>query len=228
MLITARRRWECGFVQVSVKHWHELERIQIHLRGGRKCRGWSEGWKLERTCRPFLYRIQRCGANFGACIPNSRKKKPKHFQQCISSLAWYANPSCPNAPAEFFHQDISPSGIKPEPNRNTLLFFSFLVQSAAWRYLCKGAVCNVSGKRTLRHQSQSGPFISFALHVCRSDFDPVCVCVSLGSCACFFACILLRDKKYEGGSMCGGGVVVVYSVEQPHHGPGCTSSATVF
>lgn len=53
-------------------------------------------------------------------------------------------------------------------------FFSFRVQSA-WRYLCKGAVCNVSGKRTLSHQSQSGPFISFALHVCGSVFDPVCV-----------------------------------------------------
>lgn len=90
-------------------------------------------------------------------------------------------------------------------------------------------MCNVSGKRTLRHQSQSGPFISFALHVCGSVFDPVCVSlVSL-----FAYCSETereRDKKYERGSMCGGGVGVVYNVEQPHHDSlySCTSSATVF
>lgn len=45
------------------------------------------------------------------------------------------------------------------------------------------------------HQSQLGPFISTALHVCVSDSDPVCVphlaplLVSL-----LFVCILLRER----------------------------------
>lgn len=60
--------------------------------------------------------------------------------------------------------------------------------------LAEGAVCNVSGKQTRCHQSQSGPFISFALHIFVSVFDPVCVCHA--------APVLLaesqRDKKSEG------------------------------
>lgn len=83
--------------------------------------------------------------------------------------------------------------------KQELIFFFF--QSATWSYLCKGAVCKVSGELSLHHQSQSGPFISIALHVCISDSDPACV--SLGPRACFTAsvCILLREtQRRERGS----------------------------
>lgn len=118
----------------------------------------------------------------------------RHEQQ--ASLSCLSLLPCPNAPAAYFHV-VSPFGIRQEPNRN----WSFFFQSAAWSYLCKGAVCKVSGELSLHHQSQSGPFISIALHVCISDSDPACV--SLGPRACFTAsvCILLREtQRRERGS----------------------------
>lgn len=80
----------------------------------------------------------------------------------------------------------------------------------------------MSGKRTLHHQSQSGPFISIALHVCVSDFDPVCVCVCVH---CLSLHIAERQTKRRREGVCctsSGGVGVVFRVEKPRHGPGCT------
>lgn len=119
------------------------------------------------------------------------------------------------------------------PERNAPILFCFKAQLTDWWFLCKHAVCNVSGKQTFPHQS--GPFISFVLHVCVSDFDPVCIAWSL---QCLFLCLHRAErerkrfqkkgeKKTWGGRMCCGGVGVVYSVEKPRHGPGCSSSATV-
>lgn len=132
-----------------------------------------------------------------------KQKKPyslpaRYMQRQQASLSCLSLLPCPNAPAAYFHV-VSPFGIRQEPNRNWSFFFFF--QSAAWSYLCKGAVCKVSGELSLHHQSQSGPFISIALHVCISDSDPACV--SLGPRACFTAsvCILLREtQRRERGS----------------------------
>lgn len=125
--------------------------------------------------------------------------------------------SRPNAPAAFFHLAVPPSGTLQEPSRNTfsLPFSLCFDQSAARSYLCKGAACKVSGKRTLHHQSRRGHFIGIALHVCMSDFDPVCVSLGLFTSVC----ISLREGAHW---TCGGGVGVVFRVEKPRQGPGCT------
>lgn len=119
----------------------------------------------------------------------------------------------------------------PAPERDAPILFCFKAQLTDWWFLCKHAACNVSGKQTFFHQS--GPFIGFVLHVCVSDFDPVCIARSL---QCLFLCLhgvererkrFKKKKKAWGGRVCCGGVGVVYSVEKPRHGPGCSSSATV-
>lgn len=66
------------------------------------------------------------------------EKKQQKNTFSNASAHWHdmQNPSCPNAPAEFFHQDISPPGIKPEPNRNTFLFFSCSVSLKVFMQRC--------------------------------------------------------------------------------------------
>lgn len=127
--------------------------------------------------------------------------------------------------AQMLQQHISMQFLRLGSDRSQTGTDLFFFQSAAWSYLCKGAVCKVSGELSLHHQSQSGPFISIALHVCISDSDPACV--SLGPRACFTAsvCILLREtQRRERGSapyVWRRAWCCFLKVEQPHHVQSC-------
>lgn len=138
------------------------------------------------------------------CIKNTQAQICKNVKE--SSL--FSPNSAAFFPSSYF------SIWAPAPERDAPIF-CFKAQLTDWWFLCKHAVCNVSGKQTFFHQS--GPFISFVLHVCVSDFDPVCIAQSL---QCLFLCLhrvererkrFKKKKKHEGG-VCAVEVLVLFTV----------------
>lgn len=98
------------------------------------CRGWREGGSWRKPA--CLYLIENT-VLFLLC-PNHKRKTSSNASAHWHELQTreqrvFPFPSCPNAPAAFFHQATSPSGIRQEPKQEVV--FCFFV----WSF-CLGSV----------------------------------------------------------------------------------------